>query len=238
MLELGYVLLDIAVVGLLIAIGNYAINHSVNDAQMKKKKKTQLWVFMGLWQLYMLSIASTGFFMDFSFPPRFVLFLVLPALLFTGIFIYKNRNAKWIHVIPSGWLIHFQIFRVGVESLFVASVAAGVLHSQVTIEGYNYDMLMGISAPLIGFLVFTKSILPKRIAIVWNYMGLLILASVVFLFITTTFFPEMYGAKEALLPKAFGQYPFMLIPGFLMPAAVFVHILSIVQLTKASNSMG
>ena len=80
MLALGYILLDFLVVALLMAIGIFAINRTIKDETKQKKKKIQLLVAMGLWQLYIFLIASSGFLLDYSFPPRFVLCLVLPAL--------------------------------------------------------------------------------------------------------------------------------------------------------------
>jgi hypothetical protein len=70
-----------------------------------------------------------------------MLLLVLPAFLFTGIFLTKNRKKDWIMIIPEEWLTSIQSFRVLVEILFVYSVSAKVLHPLETIEGYNFDMV-------------------------------------------------------------------------------------------------
>ena len=99
------------------------------------------------------------FLLNFDFPPRFFLFMVLPAFIFTGVFLYKNRKNDWIKNIPKSWLIYFQTFRIGVELLFVYSLTEGLLNKEVTWEGYNYDLLMGITAPILGFLVFNRNII-------------------------------------------------------------------------------
>jgi uncharacterized membrane protein len=190
-----------------------------------------------LWWTYTGLLAYTGILQDYSLPPKFPLLLILPAFLFTGIVLYRNRQSPVLHAIPASWPIYFQSFRVGVESLFVASFAAGLLHKEVTIEGYNYDMLVGLSAPLIGLLVFQFRVLPKRIALLWNYLGILVLIAVVAVFMTTIFFPELWGSETPLAPKAFGTFPFVLVASFLMPVAIFVHILSIIQLSRSERTV-
>jgi hypothetical protein len=179
-------------------------------------------------------VASTGALENFDFPPKFVLYLIGPAFLFTGIFIYKNRNYSWIQHIPEQWLVYYQTFRIAVEILLALTATAGILHSNVTIQGFNYDMVFAFTAPFIAFLLFQKKTFKKKIAIFWNYLGLGVIASIIFLFISTIYFPHIYGGETDLISTDFGKYPYVLVPGFLMPSAVFIHILSIVQLSKAS----
>lgn len=238
MLELAYILLNIGLLIGLILIGKYAINRSVTDELEQKKKLRKLIFFLLLWQAYVFAISITGFLQDFSLPPRFPIFLVMPAFLFTGIFIYRNRNAKWITVIPQSWLVYIQSFRIIVETLFVWTVAEGLLHPEVTIEGYNYDMIIGFLAPIVAYLVFNKKILSTKIAIAWNYLGLTVLASVIFVFISTIYFPQFYGSEQPIASTDFGAYPFTLVAAFLMPAAVFIHVLSLVQLGKEKLKVG
>jgi len=84
----------------------------------------------------------------------------------------------------------------------------------------------------LGYILYKKSAFSKKLAIFWNYLGLLVLASVIFVFMTSIYAPEMYGFTESQMPMEFTRYPYVLVAGFLMPSAVFVHVLSIVQLSK------
>lgn len=231
-LQIAYHLLNIVVLILIFAIGFKAINGAFGNTPKGKRKKMLLVLFLILWQIYILALGQTDILNSFELPPRFVILLIFPAFLFTGVFIYKNRNNSWLRHIPKSWLIYMQVFRVIVETLFVFSVAQGILHPNVTIEGYNYDMILGISAPIVAFLAFGKRIISDKMVITWNYLGLLVLAGVIFVFLTTTFFPGFYGSTSDLMPLEFTYYPYTLVAGFLMPVAVFFHVLSIVQLKK------
>jgi len=113
-------------------------------------------------------------------------------------------------------------------------VAEGVLNHHVTIEWYNFDMVFGFTAPIVGYLAYTssKKLISKNSVLVWNYLGLGVLVSVIFVFITCVYVPGIYGSKVPLLPLESMEYPYVLIAGFLMPVAVFLHVLSAVQLTR------
>lgn len=182
--------------------------------------------------MYIYIMAESGLLASYSFPPRFALAFIAPSFIFTGIFIYKNRASEWLQNIPQQWLIYTQAFRIAVEVIFVYSVAEGILHKEASIEGYNFDMILGCSAPLIGLLVYKTKTLNKTHLIIWNYLGLAVLASVIFVFMSSIYKPEIYGSTTPLLPMEAFKYPYVLVAGFLMPLAVFIHVLSIVQLKK------
>lgn len=233
MLEISYILLTLLMNLILIKIGFYAIDNSITDLAISKKRKAAVVIGLTLWQVYVFLLSKSGFIEDLSFPPRFVLLMILPLFIFIGIFLYKNRNEQWIKIIPPHWLAYYQAFRIAIETLFVYTVAAGILHSIVTIEGYNMDLIFALSAPVIGTIIYKKGLPSQGLIKFWNYLGLTVIASIIFLFITSIYAPQIYGSEVCLLPSRFGTYPFTLVAGFLMPSAVFVHVLSLVQARKS-----
>jgi hypothetical protein len=230
-LKIAYIALTLLTIIILIIIGVKTINKTFTNKAIANKKKGILIGGLVLWQIYTYVIASSGILDNFDFPPRFAILLIIPLFVFTGIFIYKNRNNAWISNIPEHWLIFYQSFRILVESIFVLSLAQGILNKEVTIEGYNYDMVFAYTAPIIGYLIY-KKLVSKKVFIIWNYVGLAVLASVIFVFIASIFNPQFFGSETMLLPRTALKYPYVLVAGFLMPSAVFIHVLSIVQLSK------
>jgi len=228
-LKIGYLLLTLVTILFLLVIGFRAINSS---SPTPKKDKIILIFGLAIWQSFILFLSSTTVLQSYEFPPRFAIAFIIPSFLFTGLFLYRSRNKKWIREIPEQWIIYFQSFRILVETLFVFSVAQGILNYHVTIEGYNFDMIFGFTAPIIAYAVYSQKWLSKKAVLIWNYIGLVVLASVIFLFITVIYKPEIYGSDVPLLPLEALTYPYVLIAGFLMPVAVFLHILSILQLHK------
>ncbi|PCI97552.1 MAG: hypothetical protein COB15_07530 [Flavobacteriales bacterium] len=228
-LKLAYILLTVITTLFLVVIGFKAINDSGINL---KKDKMKLIFGLILWQIFIFEIASTGILKSYEFPPLFAITLIVPSFLFTGVFLYRNRNKQWINSIPEQWIIYFQSFRVFVEILFVLSLAEGIFNYHVTIEGYNFDMIFALTAPIVAFLVYTKKAISRKIILFWNYLGLTVLASVIVLFLTSVYNPEIYGSNVPLLPLVAMAYPYVLIAGFLMPTAVFLHVLSIIQVKK------
>lgn len=232
MLELSYLGLSLIMTIILISIGFFSLNKSEKDKSKLKKKKSRIVVGLFLWHIYVYVLSKSGFIADFSFPPRFALLMILPLFIFTGIFIYRNRNSDWVKVIPKHWLVFYQSFRILIETIFVYSVAAGILNHHVTIEGYNYDMVFAYSAPILGLLVYKWKDINPNIILIWNYLGLLIIASIIFIFMSSIYNPSLFGESDVLIPIEMTSYPFTLVAGFLMPSAVFVHVLSIAQINK------
>lgn len=230
-LQLGYIGLAILMTAIIILMGLKTIDKTSSEKFKVRKNKILLIISLMGWHLYLYIVASTEFMFNLSFPPRFFLLTILPAFIFTGVFIYKNRNKSWIQNIPSHWLFFYQSFRVGIETLFIFTVAKGILHSNVTIEGYNYDLIYASLVVVIGLITFRNFEKHKHIIIWWNYLGLAVIAVIIFLFQSTIYFPEIYD-DIAPFPIEFLKYPYILVPSFLMPSAVFMHVLSIVQLRK------
>ncbi|MEQ8325311.1 MAG: hypothetical protein RH916_11600 [Vicingaceae bacterium] len=232
-LKAAYIGLTAVVLMYLILIGFKAINETSNEPV---KQKLILILALISWQLIIYFISSTGILKSYDFPPRIALAFILPSFLFTGVFLSLNRNSHWINSIPEHWTIYFQSFRIVVETLFVFTVSQGLLNRQVTIEGYNFDMIVAITAPILAYLVYHKKVLSRSTVLLWNYVGLLVLSSVIFLFLTSIYWPEIYGSEVPLMPLEAFSYPYVLIAGFLMPTAVFLHIFSILQLTPKDRS--
>ena len=228
MLEALYIALSILVTVLFFALIFRAISASSKNEQVAKHNKLTIVIVFSIWQIYTYLIASSGILESFEFPPRFALLLIVPLFIFTFIFLISQRKKQWIQMIPLKWLALFQSFRILVEILFVMSVTKGVLHSEVTIEGYNYDMVFGVTALFIGFGLIKKRI-SRKVVLIWNYLGILVLASVIFVFTSSIYLPELYGHEVTPAPVEFTRYPYILVAGFLMPLAVFIHVLSIVK---------
>jgi len=104
---------------------------------------------------------------------------------------------------------------------------AGGAPSQVTFEGRNFDVLVGLTAPLIALAILRWNLGP-RLVILWNVLGLAILSNTIFTTLTSLPGPAHLNWQGAPF-TAFGDWPFVWIPGFLAPLAIFLHVMSIRQ---------
>lgn len=232
-LELGYLLLTIIVLIVAIAIGDKAIRETIKDKGQALKARLLLIGGLVLWHIYVYWVSHSGLLADLeSLPPKPVIFLILPLFSFTAIFLYLNRNKAWIMAVPIRWLVMLQAFRVVVEVLLALSADQGILPQVVTIRGYNFDMIYAFTAPVIYYLVFTSKKWSLKAVRLWNYLGIFVLATVISVFMSTMITPEIHGSTQSIMPVEFTHYPYTLVAGFLMPFAIFTHVLSLVQLRR------
>ncbi|MFT4521990.1 MAG: hypothetical protein ACI8ZN_000929 [Bacteroidia bacterium] len=228
--DLGYILLTVFVSVILLYCYNFGLHKSGVEPIKRKQKLLKASLVLAGWFVYLISMAKTGILQDYSLPPRFPIFTIFPAFGFIFVVARRKETAVFISNIPTTWLTFVQSFRIVVELLFVASVANGMLHPEVTIEGYNYDMIFGFSALLVGYLDYKYLNKSNTLVLWWNYLGLAVLFSVIILFVTTTYIPNLWGSETTLALPGMVSFPTILVPAFLMPVAVFIHVLSIIKL--------
>jgi hypothetical protein len=179
--------------------------------------------------LILLGILSTrGFFSNFSaLPPRlsFALLIPLPVVL---LFIRSRAGKRLLQQIQPQWLIYLQSFRILVEIAIWLLVRNGSLPEQLSFEGRNFDLFTGLFAFPVGYYCFVKKSWPPVAAVLYNIGGLILLVNVVA--ISTLSMPtplRMFHNQpdSSLLTK----FPFIYLPGMLVPFAYTLHILSLRQ---------
>lgn len=180
-----------------------------------------------VWVAYVMIISGSGFLADFTLPPKMVLFVVLPALLFTVVFFSIKSTAKVIDAFPIALPVYFQTFRIFVELLIWGLYQEGIGPDLVTFEGRNFDILAGITAPVVGYLAYNKKVLSHRVVLIWNFACIGLLANIVFTFVSLVVRPQFWGYEQVPISPEFTKPPYIFIAAVFMPAAVFMHVMSI-----------
>jgi len=236
MIQTGFLFLT-AIMAVLVYSGVIAVARKTvadNNRLQLVKRKTLL--LLAGWIAYVSAVSLTGILATPSLPPRVPLFLILPCFAFMVYFFRSSRFSRFIDATPPAWLVYTQSFRIIVELLLVGLYIKGLIPKAATIEGYNYEMVIGITAIAIGYLGYTQKVLPTPILVIWNCCGLATLAIIVFIMISHAYFPGIYTNPGPMSVKDFGSFPNTLLAGFLMPLAVFMHIFSLVKIRRASKS--
>ncbi|MEM1218785.1 MAG: hypothetical protein AAGH79_07725 [Bacteroidota bacterium] len=227
MLSTAYFLLFLVLVTILLWMSNLGMQNAQITSSERRKYLLMIVGSLATWILIQWIASTAGFYDNLSLPPRIPLFMIFPLFLFTIGFFYRNRTNQALHGIPIHLPIAYQSFRAVIELLFYFTFLEGILPIQVTFEGANYDVLLGLSA--IGVAIYaTWPSASRRLLIAWNILGIAVVGFAAFTFISSFYFPSFWGQEE--VPLAFNQFPYLLLPSFFMPSAIFIHILSIVQL--------
>lgn len=194
-------------------------------------RRTRVGIGLAIWLGLLAVLAQEGFFLEFnSMPPRVALALLLP--LFAGLLMLPTHGTRhFLAVTPPERLIYVQSFRIVMELILWALYQQGRVPALITFEGRNVDILVGITAIPVGWMVLVRRAWPVWVAQVWNVAGIMILGNVVahaFLAAPTPFRAFITNPSTALL----GTFPYIWLPGFLVPFAFWLHAGSLVQLAR------
>jgi hypothetical protein len=169
-------------------------------------------------------LASAGLLTRYDSIPPPALTPVLIALVTTLIVSFSPIGARIAIRAPLAVLIGYQSFRIAVELLLHRLYAEGVVPVQMTYAGRNFDILSGLSAALIALCLAGGVRIPAVVIRLWNIAGLALLANIVTIAVLSAPVPfrTFHNEPANLLPTMF---PFIWLPTFLVPAALFGHLL-------------
>lgn len=211
----------------------YGFKQVLNSLGWSRTKKinaimiTTLSVF--IWTAILTILSYKGFFADFSkLPPRPAMALFLP-LPFVFMFAFSKTGAQVLGSVPPHWLVYMQSFRIAVEILLWVAVLANTIPIQMSFEGRNFDILTGILALPVGYILARKKIYSRQWLILFNTAGLLLLLNILVIAVLSMPTPIRYFENEPANTLV-AQFPYILLPGLLVPIAYSMHIFSLRQL--------
>ncbi len=189
-------------------------------------------VLVFIWLTVTVTLAERGSLSDWSkFPPP-IIQLLAAAIIVTGVCAFSRLGSRLIAGLPISALIGFQVFRIPVELILFLFYQNGAMPVQMTFEGRNFDVLTGLSAPVIAWLAARKR-LPMWSLLAWNLMGLGLLVNVVtiaMLSAPTPFRVFLNEPATTLITSA----PYVWLPAFIVQAALFGHLLVFRWLWRAA----
>jgi len=217
----------------LVAFTTYGLRRAYLDMKMDLQLQNQLikWVFWGLisWLFILWLSAYMGFFRNFEvLPPRIFLFALIPATLLSISLLFSKKFAKILQHIPPKWLIQIQSFRIVMELMLWLGFIGGFVPFQMTFEGFNMDIIAGISALFAGFVFFGKKRFLRPESIIWNIFGIFLLINILFIATISTPSPLQIFKNEPV-NTFIAEAPFIWIPGFIVPFALAMHLFSLKQ---------
>jgi hypothetical protein len=213
----------------------YGLSYAFNALGFSTKKKNislviTLSVICG-WLAVSGILALRGFFTDFnSLPPRLLVSVIPPALAI-GYISASERVNNILRVLPKSWMIYAQTFRLPMEIFLFLMLINGALPVQMTFEGRNFDIITGITAPVIAYYSYNKKLWPKIVPLLWNLAGILLVTNV---FITGVL--SAPGPLRKFLNEPsntmISHFPFVWIAALIVPFAYQLHVLSIKQIMR------
>lgn len=179
------------------------------------------------------TVAYFGFYLNVNAVPPRVVFVMLPFLAF----IYFGLRGNILNLIiqqkklTKSTLIH--LVRIPVEIVLYLLYTYQMVPKLMTFEGRNFDIIVGLSAPIIAFLYHQKK-LGNKILLLFNFIGL---GFVLFILIN-----GILSAQTPLQQFAFEQpnkailyFPFILLPSIIVPIVIYTHLTDILFILNQTN---
>jgi len=188
-------------------------------------------VIVSVWILLLSLLSLSGLLNDFSnFPPRMMLVMLVPFTLIVW-FVVSRQSNNLLSRVPASWIIKMQGFRVIVELFLWWAYLDQVVPVQMTFEGRNFDVLVGLSAPLVSLWWLKPSNQRLQWVLIWNVVGLILLFNIVVVAVLSMPTPMQYFFNEPA-NTVVASFPWVLLPGILVTLAFALHLLSIKQMIK------
>lgn len=193
-------------------------------------KPLKLTAFILVWSLAQSILAYLGFYQETqAFPPRFGL-VILPSIVFV-VYGLLPKQQKWIaekrdSLIST--LLHS--IRIPVEIVLFGLFNHQMVPKLMTFEGRNFDILIGLSAPIMGWLFFKKKV-NKSMMLAWNIIGLCFVLFILVNGILSAELPfQQFGFEQP--NRAVNYFPFVLLPATIVPIVIWTHLSDIIQLGR------
>ena len=113
-------------------------------------------VFILVWLLFTLLISSSGFLYEYNLMPPHLLLVVLPPLIFILLLTNAKQFIELTEQFNVFFLVYAQSFRILMEIILWQLYRYQVIPVQMTFEGLNFDILIGISAPFVAYYCFVN----------------------------------------------------------------------------------
>jgi hypothetical protein len=161
-------------------------------------------------------------------PPPAALFFVFDLGL--AFFIaYSRLGELLVRGLSYSALVGYQAFRILAELLLFAALHEGLAPIALTVEGYNYDIVTGVTALALGLHLRRKPNLPLVRA--WNWMGIAFLVVIAFIALGSMPTPlRVFMSEPSNLWVT--TVPYVLLPGILVVAALTGHLLVFRKLAR------
>lgn len=195
----------------------------------KRKKNVTLGVV--LWLVLQGILSYSMFYLDTagSLPPPFTFMGFIPSFILMSVLFLTISGRRFIDTLSLFDLALLSIIRIPVEIVLYWLFMERLIPEAMTFQGYNFDILAGITAPFIAYFGYKQSILNNTILILWNIVSLLLLITIILLSIFS--FPSVIQQYAFAQPNIGMLYfPFFWLPSFIVPIVFFSHLVAIRQL--------
>ncbi len=201
-----------------------------------RKLPSQILIFLlPLWIFFQAVISMGGFYQDSSaMPPRIMLFGVLPAMMTIAAYFIFFRESL-IDKVSLRLLTMLHVVRIPVELVLLWLFYNGQVPRLMTFEGRNFDIVFGILTPVVYLIAFRGDRTKRGLLIVYNILGLILLANIVSIAALSIPSPIQQLAFDQP-NRAVTFFPYSWLPTIVVPIVLFGHLAALWKLLRSKTA--
>jgi len=176
-----------------------------------------------IWTLVQGLLGLTGYYLStHKFPPP-ILLLLLPPVLIIIILFTTAGGQRFTDQLNPGVLTLFHLIRIPVEIVLYLLYMDHQVPEIMTFAGGNYDIISGITAPVIYYYGYVKKSFSRVILLCWNFICLGLLLNIIA--------RAVFSTPSPLQKLAFDQpniailhFPYNWLPSVIVPMVLFSQL--------------
>jgi hypothetical protein len=147
---------------------------------------------------------------------------VFTAVLLIAAYFVFFRNT-FVERLPLSILTLLHIIRIPVEFVLLWLFQGGLVPQVMTFEGRNFDILSGITAPVVAWLAFRGNTVNRPMLAAWNLLTLALLVNIVATAVLSIPSPiQRFGLDQPNV--AIMYFPYNWLPTVVVPIVLFSHL--------------
>jgi hypothetical protein len=205
------------------------------EVRCHHRAKLTAWIILPIWFLVALGGSLLGVFESGQQPPILLgLMAAVPVVAYALAFAWSAEFRSFVLRANPRVLTALQIWRV-IGLVFVILYYRGELPRAFALPAGWGDFAIGITAPLVAW-AMASMVGPRRlIFMVWNVLGIADLVLAVTLGVLSSNSPIGILAT-GVTTQLMGSFPLSLIPTFLVPLFLILHLITLLRIYKKPSS--
>jgi hypothetical protein len=187
---------------------------------------------------FALAIILAGFNVYQADPHRLptIQYAIAVPILIGGLMLWRSSTvSRLIDLVPQHGLVAVQLYRaLGV--IFLILYAAGKLLGLFALPAGAGDLAVGLLTPIVGLSAFRHQQTRARRVWLWDLLGiadLIVAVGTGFVTSPSVVQPFTFDPPNELI----AVFPLVLIPTFLVPLSILLHLMSLIRLERTAASL-
>jgi len=219
---LAFVIIPLMLVAALLWGVSAASHHLEEPDAVRRRVLAVTLAGAAAWMTATWAAAESGVLREWDATPPPIALLVVGIVGLAAAIAWTGYGRRLASGLPLWILVAVQGFRLPLELAMHAMYERGEMPVQMSYSGRNFDIVTGVTALLVAWLVATGRS-ARRLVLVWNVLGLILLVNIVTIAILST--PRFRYFGDDRLNVWVTYPPFVWLPAVMVLAALAGHLI-------------